>query len=559
LLCDVFELLLQAEKTKLAKLGFKLRKMKKRILFVLLFVCTLITYAQDVIESNTGENIAKIESAKPDVLTANFDFVVTDTGVNSKQHEYGSGFFKQKYIIISAKKVGGIGGTKDPLTGEPHTQIYCATIKKTGDLDRPLLYSRILNTNDNEGTITFSPNQQVVYYTRSLLGDKRNYQLYRAKDPLKRGQWLEEKKIHFSSSKYSIENPYVSEDGKTMYFASDMPGGEGGYDLYSANINQDGTIDNPVNLGEAVNTANDERSPYVDDNNKYLYFASNGHNTIGGLDVFRARSVKGKFVRVLNLGPTINTPEDDYAFMLANEKRGYVTSAKEGGEGGSDVYKLRLNYNKQLLKGFVKDALTNEKITTAEIKVVDTDGNEVDINTTKTGEFSAYVDPYEVYTITTNKEGYNQNVLELPTNSATERVFKTEVSLEQTPPEIVEVDGKSMIKIENIYFAFDKAVIKEDSKVSLNKIVNVLNDNPLMKIEVNAHTDIRGSAPYNLALSKRRAASTMKYLISKGISKDRLISEGYGESQTIINCEGRECSDEEHELNRRIEFVIVPE
>ena len=280
---------------------------------------------------------------------------------------------------------------------------------------------------------------------------------------------------------------------------------------------------------------------------------------MGGLDVFRARSVKGKFVRTLNLGTTINSPEDDYAFMLANEKRGYVTSAKEGGIGGSDVYKLRLNYNKQLLKGNVKDALTNQTITNAVVKIVDTDGEDVEIKTTKTGEFSAYVDPYEVYTITTEKEGYDQNVLELPTNSATERVFNAEVLLEQTPPEIVEVDGRSMIKIENIYFAFDKAIIKVDSKVSLNKIVKVLEDNPTMKIEVNAHTDIRGSAPYNMALSKRRAASTMKYLISKGISKSRLISEGYGETQTIIDCEGKNCSDEEHELNRRIEFVIIPE
>jgi outer membrane protein OmpA-like peptidoglycan-associated protein len=533
--------------------------MKKRIVLILLFAFAINVNSQEVIESATGETITGIESAKSNVLTANFDFVVTDTGVNSKQHEYGSGFFKQKYIVISAKKVGGIGGTKDPLTGEPHTQIYCATIKQTGDLDRPLLYSRILNTNDNEGTITFSPNQQVVYYTRSLLGDKRNYQLYSAKDPLKNGQWLEEKKIHFSSSTYSVENPYLSEDGKTLFFASDMPGGLGGYDLYSVNRNEDGTFDNPVNLGEGVNTANDERSPYIDDNNKYLYFASNGHNTMGGLDVFRARSVKGKFVRTLNLGPTINSPEDDYAFMLANEKRGYMTSAKEGGLGGSDVYKLRLNYNKQLLKGNVKDALTNKTITNAVVKVVDTDGVEVDIKTTKTGEFSAYVDPYEVYTITTDKEGYDQNIIELPTNSATERVFNAAVSLEQTPPEIVEVDGKSMIKIENIYFAFDKAIIKQDSKVSLDKIVSVLEENPTMKIEVNAHTDIRGTAKYNLALSKRRAASTMKYLLSKGIAKDRLISEGYGESQTIIDCLGKECSDEEHELNRRIEFVILPE
>lgn len=529
---------------------------KVTVLTILFFAFSVCIYAQSVIET-TGEDINEVESAKPEVLTANFDFVVTDTGVNSKQHEYGSGFFKQKYIIISAKKVGAIGGDKDPLTGEPHFQIYCATIKKTGDLDRPLGYSRILNTNDNEGTITFSPNQQVVYYTRSVLGDKRNYQLYRAKDPLKRGQWLEETKIHFSSSKYSVENPYLSEDGRTLYFSSDMPGGEGGFDLYAVNINKDGSIDNPYNLGSEVNTVNDERSPFIDENNKYLYFASNGHNTLGGLDVFRARNVKGSFVRVLNMGATINSVEDDYAFMLANEKRGYVTSAKDGGVGGSDVYKLRLNYNKQSLKGIVKDALTAKTVPNAVVEIVDTDGEAVAVKANNNGEFSAYVDPYEVYTIKTNKEGYNENVEELATNSATQRVFDVAVNLEQTPPEIVEDNGKLKIKIENIYFAFDKAIIKSESKMSLNKIVGVLEDNPTMKIEVNAHTDIRGSAPYNLNLSKRRATAAMKYLIAKGIASERLISEGFGESQPIIECVSKECSDEEHELNRRIEFVIV--
>lgn len=531
--------------------------MKRKLLLSILFLVLAFTLqAQDIIETS-GEMINEVESAKPEVLTANFDFIVTDTGVNSKQHEYGSGFFKQKYIIISAKKVGGLGGTKDPLTGEPHFQIYCATIKKTGDLDRPLGYSRILNTDDNEGTITFSPDQKTVYYTRSILGDKRNYQLFRAKDSIGNGRWGSEEKIHFNSEDYSVENPYLSEDGTTLYFSSDMPGGHGGYDLYSVNINKDNTIDTPVNLGNKINTSNNERTPFIDEKGKYFYFASDGHNTMGGLDVFRARNVKGEFVRPLNLGATINSPEDDYAFILANEQRGYLTSAKANGVGGSDVYKLRLNYNKQSIKGVVRDELTRVIIANAKIEIVDIDGNIIPVKTNNSGEFSAYIDPYEVYSISTKKEGYNDNVIELPTNSATERIFKVEVNLEQTAPEIVEVDGKSMIKIENIYFAFNKANIKPASRMSLDKIVGVLVENPTMKIEVNAHTDIRGTAVYNLALSKRRAVSTMKYLISKGIKTDRLISQGYGETQTIIDCLTKKCSDEEHEINRRIEFVIV--
>lgn len=535
---------------------------KSSLLSFFLFAISFFAIAQDQDVALEGENknIEEINSAKPAILTANFEFDVTDTGVNSKQHEYGSGFFKQKYIIVSAKKIGAIGGDKDPLTGEPHTQIYCSTILKTGDLDRPTLYSRILNTNDNEGTITFTPDERTVYYTRSLLGDKRNYQLFRARDAEGKGQWLGEEKIHLSSDDYSIENPYLSKDGTTLYFSSDMPGGEGGYDLYYAKVNVDGTVGEPINLGKNINTPNDEKTPFIDANNKFLYFASNGHNTIGGLDVFRARNVNNEFVRPLNLGTSINGTGDDYAFMLANKQRGYVTSNKEDGVGGSDVYKVRLKYNKQSIRGTIKDALTNQNAPNATVEVIDPDGNVVGKKKVgKDGKFSFYIDPYETYTIKASKEGYDENVSTLETNSATERYFDTTINLTQTAPEIVEVDGKSMIKIENIYFDYDRASIKSDSKMSLNKIVSVLEENPTMKIEVNAHTDIRGTDSYNLNLSKRRAASAMKYLIQKGIDGRRLISQGYGETQPIIDCKSKNCTDEEHELNRRIEFVIIKE
>lgn len=536
--------------------------MKTTLFSILFFALSLVAFAQDNDQNTESENknISEAESADATLLTANFQFDVSDTGVNSKEHEYGSGFFKQKYIIISAKKIGGLGGTKDPLTGEPHTQIYCSTIKKTGNLDNPTLYSRILNTHDNEGTITFTPDERTVYYTRSILNDSiKNYQLFRARDAEGKGQWLGEEKISISSNSYNIENPYMTNDGKKLYFSSDMPGGLGGYDIYYADVNVDGTVGEPINLGKGVNTPNNERTPYIDDKNKYFYFASDGHNTLGGLDVFRSRNVNGTFVRPLNLGPTINTDQDDYAFMMANSKRGYVTSTdKADGVGGSDVYKVILNYNKQSLRGTVKDALTKLNAPNTEVEIVDQDGNTVATKKVgKDGKFSVYVDPYEVYTVRSNKEGYIENIMDVETNSATDRYFDVEVNLEQTQPEIVEVGDKTMIKIENIYFDFDRASIKSDSKISLDKIVRLLNENADMKIEVNAHTDIRGSASYNLRLSKRRATSAMKYLISKGIDANRLISEGFGESQTIIDCISKECSDEEHELNRRIEFVIV--
>ncbi len=299
----------------------------------------------------------------------------------------------------------------------------------------------------------------------------------------------------------------------------------------------------------------------MDEDDKYLYYASSGRNTIGGLDVFRSRKVGYKFVRPLNLGPDINDEGDDYAFILANKQRGYVTSNKKDGAGGSDVYKFRLKYNKQFIKGVVKDTLTNQMIPNSILEITDMDGNAVGVKTGKDGTFSAYIDPYEVYTIKTIKDGYENNTTSLETNSATQRSFDAIVYMKRPTKEavIVKVDGKTMIKIENIYFDFNKATIKPVSKISLKKIVKVLNNNPTMKIEVNAHTDIRGTDSYNLALSKRRATSTMKHLIHLGINPNRMISKGYGESQTIVDCITKECTDAQHEVNRRIEFVIVSE
>jgi len=533
--------------------------MKKNILLIWCFFISICAFSQDQIVTDERDNDMEIIKNKDTVLMANFVFDVTDTGNNSKQHEYGSGFFKQKYLIISARKIGGLGGTKDVRTGEPHTQIYCATIKKTGDLDKPLLYSRILNTNDSEGSLTFSPDQYTVYYTRDKADDSiRNFQIYKARDLSKgHGQWKDEQKLPFSSDDYSIENPYLTKDGKTLYFSSNMPGGKGGFDIFKVEVHEDGTFGKPKSLRGGVNTPKDEITPYIDDKGKYLYYSSNGRNTMGGFDVFRVRKVKNRYVRPLNLGASINGEGDDYAFILANDKRGYVTSNRKDGAGNSDVYKFRLQFNKQFLKGIVKDANTKEVLPNTVIELRDMDGNVVATKVGKDGTFSAYVDPYEVYVIKAKKEGYDKNLSAIETNSATQRVFNAEVLMVPTPAKIVEVDGKTMIKVENIYFDFNKSTIRSDSKKTLQKIVTVLNDNPTMKIEINAHTDIRGTDAYNMALSHRRAASTMKYLISQGIAANRMISKGYGETQPLIDCLTKDCTDEEHEINRRIEFVIV--
>ncbi|NQY04872.1 MAG: PD40 domain-containing protein, partial [Flavobacteriaceae bacterium] len=471
----------------------------RKLVTPLLLLMVFGLFAQTPNEDQSGARVENVSELSPAtsresaILTGDFKFNVTHTGkVNSGQSEYGSGFFQAKYIIISSRKIGGIGGEKDPLTGEPHTQIYCSTIKGTGDLEKPLLFSRILNTENSEGSIAFSPDQKTVYYTRAKKDNTRFFKMYRATDEKIQGNWDNPEAIHFNSDQYSVENPWISRDGKKLYFASNMQGSYGGYDIYVADIGEDNTIGDPVNLGPEVNTAANEKFPFIDKNNKYFYFSSDGHNTRGGYDVFRARKVKDTYVRPVNLGPSINSPQDEIAFMFANEKRGYVTSSKQSKEteGGNDVYKFVWDFKKQILSGVVLDVNTKKKLPGSDVQVVDVDGNVIGTKVVgPDAKFTFYVDPYERYIITSKKEGFNDKVQIEDTNSAVEKYFNVTIEMEQEAAEIVEVEGKKLIKIENIYFDFDKATIKPVSEISLNKIVKVLNDNPEMEIEVNAHTD----------------------------------------------------------------------
>lgn len=534
--------------------------MKKLVLILVLLVVTNIAVAQGPSHQNVNSSYVLLNDfdAKPAVALGDFNFTIFDAGVNTKFTEYGSSFFMDKYIVISARKIGAIGGAKDKVTNEPYTELFCTDVDKYGNLSRPLLFSRIINTVNSEGSVTFTPDEKVIYYTRSSQENSMNYKLYRANlDEIQTGKWVNEELIPYSSDDYSIENPFISADGTKLYFASDMEGSLGGFDIFVAEIFPNGAIGEPVNLGADINTENDEKFPYISKDDKHLYFSSNGHNTLGGLDIFRAHKVFDTYKRPVNLGNTINSDSDDYAFILASENRGFFTSDRVDGKGRSDIYKFVMEDVKQTISGVVLDKDSRIPLPNAVIELIDEEGNVVDAKTTtEDAKFTFDVNPFEVYTIRSNKDGFENNEVSFTSDSGKSTNFDVTVEMDPTKAEIVEVEDKLMISIENIYFDFNKWMIKTESTISLNKIVDVLNANPEMKIEINAHTDARGRDAYNMTLSKKRAASAMKYLISKGINADRLMSNGYGETQPLFDC-GTQCSDEEHELNRRIEFVII--
>lgn len=484
------------------------------------------------------------------------DFSILTTAINTKYSEIGSGLFKDKLMMVSSKKIGAIGNGVDPNTGQPYTDLFCIDVKKDGQLKRPLLFSRILNTKDNEGQVTFTKDEKTIYFTRSTRENPNNYQLFKA-DLMENssGNWIDIVRLDISSDFHSVENPFVRDN--MLYFASDKLGGFGGFDLYSAEIKEDGTLGEAINLGEEVNTNTDEKYPFMTKEGKYLYFSSKGHQTVGGFDVFASRVANGKFKSPKNLGSEFNSKSNEIAFFLTKDNQGYVSSDKDSGRGNYDIYRFYKEDIKQLIQGIVVDAETQIPLPQSEVILVDEEGREIGRQITNDkAEFDFPVVPFDAYTITVLKDGFEDSTIEFEADKGSRFTYNKNLELRPTKAEILEVEDKTIINIENIYFDFDKWTIKQESTISLNKVVDILNANPEMRIDINAHTDSKGNKGYNFDLSESRAAEAMKYLISKGIDANRLISHGYGETMLLIDCKN-DCTKAEDQINRRIEFVII--
>lgn len=485
-----------------------------------------------------------------------YEYSVSETSINTKYSEIGSGLFRDKLIMVSSKKIGGLNSGIDPITNLPFTDLFCLDMDYAGDLSRPLLFSRILNTRDNEGQITFSQDEKTMYFTRSSRDNPQNFQLYRTTlQENSIGNWEHITMLDISSRDYSVESPFLK--GNELYFASNMPGGFGGFDIYVAKIKEDGTLETPRNLGNTINTEENEKYPFVSNDGKHFYFSSKGHKNLGGYDVFTSRILKDKFKTPRNLGTTVNTQFDEIAFFLTSEYKGYLASNKTEGKGSFDIYKFDKGAVSQILEGIIVEKNTQIPLPNTLVILIDEEGREIGRQfTNEDAEYSFPVIPFDSYTIETSKDGYEDNSFMFEADKGTDYTFNKKLELEPTKASIVEVEDKLMISIENIYFDFDKWTIKQESTISLNKIVEVLNTYPEMRIEINAHTDNVGRKRYNQDLSEKRAASAKRYIISKGIEASRMISYGYGETQPLIDC-GKSCTKAQDQTNRRIEFVII--
>lgn len=528
-------------------------------------------------EKSGNDSRAKILSQKKDYLAEiksnSGRYKIENAGINTKYSDYGTAYMGTKVVFSSARDTGNFSKRIHTWTGQYFTNLYDSPMAEDGSLGAVGKFGKKLNTKFHEDTPTFTKDGKTVYFTRNNYQDKRGYdaskvtllKIYKATVD-KDGQWNNITPLPFDSDSYQTAHPALSPDEKTLYFASDMPGTHGQSDLYRVKINEDGSFGNVENLGDAINTAGRETYPFISDDNE-LYFASDGQPGIGGLDIFITRLPKDgtlNFKDVLNVGEEANSPKDDFAFIINfKTKKGFLSSNRDGGQGNDDIYKFvetRPIWCDQILYGVITDEDTKAVLPNTKLILFDEKFKQLKETTSDAQgkyEFTEVICGTK-YFVRASLEDYTTK--EVPVIIGKE-TGKTELNIElKTSTCKVKIgdDLANCFKINIIYFDLDKWNIRPDAAVDLAKLLDVLNQNPTMKINIRSHTDSRASFSYNDKLSKRRAKSTKDWLIKNGIAADRLTSEGLGENELVNKCSDDViCTEAEHQLNRRSEFIIT--
>lgn len=397
---------------------------------------------------------------------------------NAAAADFGIAFYNDKVVFASTRNQAR---PIYPWDKRPTLDLYTADVNAQKELTNIVLFPGPINTDTHESSATFSKDGSIMFFDRTNDDRVKNendvrvahISIYRAENV--NGNWTNIQRVPFASDEYSTEHPSLSADGTKLYFASDMPGSiEGSFDIYVVDINPDGTYGTPRSLGPNVNTAHRDQFPFISDDN-VLYFSSNGHQGFGNLDIYKT---EGNFTEVQNLGTSVNSSRDDFAFVIRpGEEEGWFASNRRGSDN--------------------------------------------------------------LYSFT--REEYTPPVVEIE-----ER---------ETNPET----GRQQLRdVGNIYFDFDKATIKEESKPTLNKVAEIMKKYPSLEIEIGSHADARGPERYNQQLSERRAEATLEYLVEQGIERDRLTSKGYGESMPLNDCtRPTGCTEAQYARNRRSEFTIM--
>ncbi|MBE9577565.1 OmpA family protein [Flavobacterium proteolyticum] len=475
---------------------------------------------------------------------------IAKSDVSSDKTDFGAVLTNDNNVYFASAR--NTSKRNSNFNDEPYLDIYKATYNANGTISDAVAVDN-LNTRWHDGPASITNDGNTMYYgsesfnekefTKDKAKNSKFGKIYLYKATKEGDKWANSKPLPFNNKEYDVRNPSISKDGKTLYFSSNMPGGFGGEDIWKVSVNGD-EYGTPENLGAKVNTEANESFPFITDDN-ILFFSSNGKTGFGGLDVFKMDLNKGS--EAMNVGEPVNTSKDDFAFTYnATKKVGFFSSNRDGVD---NIYKADPVCNVQALVR-VKDAKTGKVIEGATVLLVDEKQKTVSNQTTAlNGETLTGVLCNTAYSAQVSKQGYESGVFEVA------KAENEQVVVEALLTPIMPIITEREVILQPIYFEFNKSNITAEGAAELDKLVMVMNEYPNMVIFAKSHTDSRGSDKYNMNLSDRRAKSTVQYLISKGIAKDRISGQGFGESEPKVAC--KPCTEEQYAQNRRSEFLIV--
>lgn len=534
----------------------------------------LETFHQKASSDSRGKLFYKNKNYLEQIKANSGRYKIEDAGVNSKYSDYGSALYGNKLVFSSARDTGSLGHRKHSWTNQSFTNLYSSVLGEEMTPGPVNKFSKKINSKFNEATPVFTKDGKTMYFTRNnyLKGkkgkDEKDITLVKIyKASFENDKWDKITELPFNSDSYSTAHPTLSPDEKTMYFASDMPGTRGQSDLFKVKINDDGSFSTPKNLGANINTEGRETFPLITDENE-LYFASDGHPGLGGLDVFVSKLTNdGSIGEIQNVGDGVNSPKDDFAFLIdTKSRRGFVTSNRDGGQGYDDIYKFLETRKLQCLQelyGIVTDLNTAQVLPDTKMSLFDSEFKLINTAVTDaTGNYKFEVECGKAYNVRAAKPDYTtkeQKIVIPLENGKTNLNFALEKEVCKVA---VGDDLGKCFGIKMIYFDLDKYNIRTEAALDLEKILDALNQNPTMKLDIRSHTDCRQTIQYNQVLSDRRAKSTIDWLVKNGIATERLTGKGYGESQLVNDCgceptNKSNCTEEQHQMNRRSEFIIT--
>jgi outer membrane protein OmpA-like peptidoglycan-associated protein len=418
----------------------------------------------------------------------------------------------------------------------------------------------VINSPSNEGFPAFDSKGTTMFFTlcNGRDGKGASCRLYSAQG--QGSEWTNVEVLPFSTDSFNCMHPSLSKDGQTLFFCSDMPGGYGGKDIWSVTYSKRGkTWGDPVNLGPEINTPVHEGFPHIAEDGT-LYFSSEGHATIGGLDIMYAKGSGTEWSTPINMKPPMNSGADDFGMISnSNNENGYFSSNREGGRGGDDIYHFYMTPLVFTLSGIARDLNTKEILSNAVLTITNsTDTGKVTVKTDHKGYYKINLKSRTDYELFAAHEDYYDSKIEFQTTKGYEASADLTQDLYLEP-----FDYKKVFTLEGIYYDLASASIRSDAAVVLDTIVYLMNKYPKIRLELGSHTDCRADSAYNQELSQRRADSAVAYIGSKGIDTARLVAKGYGETMLVNDCacEGtyikRKCTEEEHQMNRRTTFKLL--